>query len=269
MWLVAVAGPKKKKRKSGSGWSWRLAGIALCAFFALGVITGLSQSGRLLARRIEVLLERLPGSGRSELIPAAYHNLFFKEPTADKFGRSSAALTVRTPAEAIALVEHPDGFYQIDNEGGLLGPVSPADAADLPVLSGSGVENARASQLVEYAGQLVRAEAILSAIVSEMRVASSGEMRLFLDRPHLVIALAPGQFSLQLARAARVLEIWRGHRDLIVMIDMTIPGEAIVQPQAETMERLDRANGSGGREPARLNSFLQNHEMVSEAVVSH
>jgi hypothetical protein len=244
--LVVVAGRKRKRSKTGSGWSWRLAGIALCAFFALGVITGLSQSGRVLAHRIEALLECLPHSSRSELISTAYHTFFFKEPTAGKFGRSSAALTVRGTTEAIAMVEHPDGFFQIDSEGGLRGPVSPADAADLPVLSGSGVENARASQLVEYAGQLIRAEAALSAIISEMRVTSSGEMRLFLDRPHLVIVLAPDQFPLQLARAARVLEVWRGHRELIGMIDMTIPSEAVVRPQAETIERLEHANASGG-----------------------
>jgi len=243
---VAVAGPKRKRSKTGSGWSWRLAGIALCAFFALGVITGLSQSGRVLARRLEALLARLPHGNRSELIPAAYHTIFFKDPTAGKFGRSSAALTVREPVEAIAIIEHPDGFFQIDSNGGLHGPVSSADAADLPVLSGSGVENARAPQLVEYAGQLIRAEAALSAIISEMHVTSSGEMHLFLERPHLEIVLAPGQLPLQLARAARVLEVWRGRRELIGVLDMTISGEAIVRPQAETMECLDRATASRG-----------------------
>lgn len=265
----AVAGPKRKRSKTGSGWSWRLAGIALCTFFAFGVITGLSQSGRVLARRIEALLEHLPHSSRSELIPAAYHTFFFKEPRAGKFGRSAAALTVPGPTGAIALVERPDGFFQIDSEGGLRGPVSPADAADLPVLSGSGVEDARASQLVEYAGQLIRAEAVLSAIISEMHVTSSGEMRLFLDRPHLVIVLASAQFPLQLARAARVLEGWRGHRELLEMIDMTVPSEAIVRLQAETMERLNSANAQRRRGPARLNSFLQSHEMISEADISH
>jgi hypothetical protein len=269
MGSVAVAGPKKKRSKSGSGWSWRLAGVALCAFFALGVITGLSESGRALARRIEALLERLPRSSRSELIPAAYHNFFVKEPAAGKLRRSPAASRIRAPAGAIALVEHADGFFEIDSEGRLLGPLSPADAADLPVLSGSGVENARASQLVEYAGKLIRAEVILSSIISEMRVNSSGEMRLFLDRPHLVIALAPGQFPLQLARAARVLEVWRGRRELIGMIDLTIPGEAIVRPQADTMQRLDRAGASSEAEPARWNQLVQNHEIISEVAPSH
>jgi hypothetical protein len=269
MWSAVVAGPKRKKHKTGSGWSWRLAGIALCAFFALGVITGLSQSGRLLAHRIETLLEHLPHSSHSALIPTAYHTFFFKEPTTGRFGRFPVRLTGRAPAEAIALVEHPDGFFQIDSKGGSRGPVPPADTPDLPILSGGGVENAPALQLVEYAGQLVRAEATLSAIISEMHLTSSGEMRLYLDRPHLVIAFAPGQFSLQLARAAKVLEVWRGHRQLIGMIDLTIPGEAIVRPQAETIERLDRAKTRGGVSPARLNALLQSHEIISEAVVGH
>jgi hypothetical protein len=244
--LVAVAGPRKKKSKTSSGWSWRLAGIALCAFFALGVITGLSQSGRVLAHRIAALLALLPHSSRSELIPAAYHTFFFKDPAAARFDQSATAMTVDRPNGVIALLERPDGFFQIDSQGGLRGPVSPADGADLPVLSGSGVQNAHASQLVKHAEQLIRAEAVLSSIISEMSVTSSGEMRLFLDRPHLVIALAPGQFLLQLTRAARVLEVWREHRELTGMIDMTLPNEAIVRPQAESLERLDRANSSGG-----------------------
>jgi hypothetical protein len=269
MWSVVVAGPNKKKRKTGSGWSWRLAGIALCAFFALGVITGLSQSGRVLAHRIEALLEHLPHSSRSALIPAAYHTYSFKEPATGRFGQLPVRLTVRAPAEAIALVEYPDGFFQIDSKGGLRGPVSPADTPDLPVLSGSGVENASAWQLVEYAGQLVRAEAALSVIISEMRLMSSGEMRLYLDRPHLVLAFTPGQFSLQLARAAKVLEVWRGRRQLIGMIDLTIPGEAIVRPQAETIERLDRAKAIGDVSPARLNALFRGREIIPEAAVDH
>jgi hypothetical protein len=228
---VVVAGSKKRKSKTANGWSWRLAGIALCAFFVLGVITGLSQSGRVLARRIGALLERLPLSNRAELIPTAYRTFLFREPIAEKSGRSSLP-PARSPADAIALVEHPDGFYQIDSQGGMRGPVSPADTGDLPVLSGSGVDNARAAQLVEYASRLIRAEATLSTIISEMRVTSSGEMYLFLDRWHLVIVFAPGQFPLQLSRAARVLDVWRGQRELIATIDMTTPCQAIVRPKA-------------------------------------
>jgi hypothetical protein len=268
MWSVAVAGPKRKKSKTGSGWSWRLAGIALCAFFALGVITGLSQSGRLLAHRIEALLEHSPHGSRSALIPAAYHAFFSKDAAVSRFGRLPASLSIRPRAEAVALVEYPDGLFQIDGKGGLRGPVSPANTPDLPILSGDGVESASASQLVEDAGQLVRAEAALSVIISEMRLTSNGEMRLYLDRPRLVIVFAPGQFPLQLARAARVLDIWRGRRQLIGMIDLTVPGEAIVRPSAQTMERLDGAKAVGDARRAGLNARVHSREIISEAVVT-
>jgi hypothetical protein len=236
---VAVAGSKKKKRKTGSGWSWRLAGLALCAFFALGVITGLSESGRLLARRIEALLQRLPHSSRSDLLPTAYRTFLDKEPKLRDLAGLSAGPTWGMRTEAIALLERPEGLYQLNSHGRLLGPVSSADTVDLPVLSGSGVENAQASQLLEYAGELIRAEAILSTIVSEMQVTSTGESRLYLERSHLVIIFSPRQFQVQLAHAAKVLPLWQTHGDLIVTVDMTIPGEAIVSQQ--TMESMARA----------------------------
>ncbi len=229
-----AAGVKRKKSKSGSGWSWRLAGVALCAFFALGVVTGLSQSGRLLARRIEELWQRLPHSSRSELIPTAY-NAFFKSSDIRNIGRASPRSVVRR--EPIALAKHPDRFYELDSDGDLFGPVSPADTPDLPVLSGGGIEHAAAAQLLEYAGELIRAEAALAAVVSEMRVTSDGETRLYLDRPQLVIVLAPGGFPLQLSRAAKVLAIRRERGELVRMIDMTVPGEAIVYPQAVNIQR--------------------------------
>jgi hypothetical protein len=246
---VAAVGPKKRKSKTGSGWSWRLAGIALCAFFALGVITGLSESGRVLARRIEALFQRLPHSNRSALIPAVYQTLFSDDGRTDRFDLAPGATRWHGANGAIALVERPDGFFQIDGNGGLQGPLSPIDAANLPILSGSGVQHARPAQLVEYAAQLIRAEATLCAIVSQMRVASDGQTRLFLDRAHLVIDLAPGQLALQLARAARVLAVWRSRRELMGTIDMTIPGEAIVRSPPTTMQQSDRANaaGSAGR----------------------
>jgi metal-responsive CopG/Arc/MetJ family transcriptional regulator len=249
---VAVAGSKKKKRKTGSGWSWRLAGLALCAFFALGVITGLSESGRLLAHRVEALLQRLPHSSRSELIPTAYRTFLDKEPTLQNLPRMSAGLTPSRRAEVIALLERLEGLYQLNNQGRLSGPVSSADTIDLPVLSGSGVENAQPSQLLEYAGELIRAEAVLSTIISEMQVTSTGESRLYLDRSHLVIILSPRQFLVQLARAARVLPLWQAHGDLIVTIDLTIPGEAIVQRQTmENMARSTRTIRVGPDDPVR------------------
>jgi hypothetical protein len=52
---------------------------------------------------------------------------------------------------------------------------------------------------------------------------------LFLERPRIAIAVATDQFSVEIARAGRVLALWRGHRELTGIIDMTTPGQAIVR----------------------------------------
>ena len=260
---MAAVGAKKKRGKSSSGWSWRLAGIALCAFFVLGVITGLSESGRLLAHRIEALFERLPHSNRSELIPAIYRGFLFKAPAVQELRPS-----LPSAGEAIALAEREDGFYQIDRDGRLSGPIPPAGAADLPVLSGADIEHASAAQLLEYVGELIRAEAALAAIVSEMRVTSSGEVHLYLDQPHVVIALSRAGLPLQLARAGKVLALWREHASVVGMIDMTVPDEAIIRPRVESPQRLDAANAS--RVAAlKLAEPFQHRPMLAEAPLAH
>ena len=83
----------------------------------------------------------------------------------------------------------------MDSEGGLLGPVSPAEAADVPVLGGREIEHASAAQLLEYTSELIRAEAVLSARISEMYVTSNGEIRFYLDRPHIVIVSGHGHYD--------------------------------------------------------------------------
>src|SRR6202795_4623503 len=69
--LVGV-GKKKKKKASASHWGFRLAGIVLCAFFVLGVITGLSRPGRTFALRVESVFKIWPGPGHSSIIPAVF-----------------------------------------------------------------------------------------------------------------------------------------------------------------------------------------------------
>src|SRR2546430_12410551 len=123
---------RKKKTKAGSGWSWRLAGIALCAFFALGLITGLSRSGRAFARRFEALLGHAPRAGRSELIPAAYRTLRFESlPGVDAIGPASHTVSQNGGPLPIALVERSDGFYELISGGELRGPISLTDEPDL------------------------------------------------------------------------------------------------------------------------------------------
>ena len=220
--VVVAAAKKKKGKKGGAGWSWRLAGLVLCAFFALGLMTGMSRSGRTLAMRVESLLDLIPGRGHSALLSSL-----------DSLRAARrvppAVQSVPRPAGAIALVERADGFYALDPAGALQGPVSPAAQGDLPILSGAGVENAAPAQLLDQTAVLVRAEAELSAIVSEMRVGADGLAALFIDHPAIELRLDLDRTPDELPRAAKVMRLWRGHQDRIAALDLTVPGEAVVR----------------------------------------
>jgi len=232
---VAVA--KGKKRVKSSGWSWRLAGPALCAFFGLGVVTGLSGSGHQLALRLTSLIPLLPQ-------PAPPASPAPPRPTTAAPGAAKGASTA-----AIALVERGDGFYTLDTAGGLSGPVSPGMQNDMPILSGVAVANAGAARLLEYASILVRAEATLGHAVSEFRTDTDDNGVLYLDRPALPITIEFAHVPLELARASEVLALWRGHRELLAALDMTVPGQAIVRLRPAALRAPARAAGRGGRNP--------------------
>ncbi len=230
--MVAAAVAKKKKTRKGAGWSWRLAGIALCAFFALGVITGLSRAGRLFALRVEAFFPLWIHPGRSTLVPLIYAG-----------DAELAPAAARTPAASVALVERTDGFYTLDSAGSLRGPISPAMLGDLPVLSGSAVQSAPPAQLLEDAATLVRAEATLSEMVSEIRADGDGVATVFLDHPRLPIMVTLDDAPLEFARSAQVLHLWRGHQELIASLDMTVSGQAIVRLKPGALEKAKHAAG--------------------------
>jgi hypothetical protein len=229
---VAVAAAKGKKRKANSGgWGFRLAGIVLCAFFALGVMTGLSRPGRTLALRFQNLLSLWPHSGHSAIIPPAFFGGTVIEPV----------VRPRTRAAAVALVRRADGFYALDSDGDLNGPVAPAAEGDMPILSGTGAESADSSSLIECAGVLVRAEANLGAIVSELRLDPDGTATMFLDRPHIGIVFDFDRAGAELARAIRILGIWRGHESMIALIDLTTANQAVVRLRPPAVENARSA----------------------------
>jgi hypothetical protein len=230
---VAAAVAKKKKTKKSSGWSWRLAGIALCAFFALGVITGLSHAGRLFALRLESIFPEWSRPGRSAML---------------SFDRAGAAapivpLAPPKPVASVALVERTDGFYTLDAEGELRGPVSPAMQGDLPVLSGVGVQNAPPARLLENAAALVRGEAALSERISEMHADGDGVATFFLDNPRLPLVIALDDAAIEFARSAQVLRLWRSHQDLIALIDMTASGQAVIRLKPGALENARNTAG--------------------------
>ena len=137
---MAVAAAKKKKSDSASGWSPRLAGVLLCAFFVLGVITGFSEAGRRVALRAKDLFTTWTDRTLAILGPFRH--------AADTFDQSiapiEALLKLKHPAslpaasgaaeisrahdadDPIAIVERHDGFYALLARGEIRGPVSPA-----------------------------------------------------------------------------------------------------------------------------------------------
>lgn len=192
----------KQKTRPAADWSWRLGGVVLCAFFALGVIAGLSVAGR---HGGLALLRRLRHASRQ------------------------LAATRPGGGGAIATVERSDGLYLLASDGTLSGPVSSRAAGDSPVLSGAGLDNARAAQLLEDAGLLVRAEARLSELVSEMRVENDGTATLFLEQTHTAVRVDVGRGSSELARAAAILSRWRARQDLVAALDLTVSGQAVLR----------------------------------------
>ena len=104
------------------------------------------------------------------------------------------------------MVERHDGFYALFADGETRGPVSPNAEADLPILSGERVENGRGIDLVGYAATLVRAEAELSHLVSEMSVDNGAVAALYLDGARTAVLVDLDNAPAEIKRANEVLE---------------------------------------------------------------
>lgn len=231
---VAVVAAKRKRisKTAASHWGVRLAGVALCLFFALGVMTGLSRPGRAFAARVEAWLAPRALLERSGIAPALFAQGAMAAP---------AAASPVAPAAAIALVERGDGFYLLDARGALRGPVAAAAQGDLPILSGAAVDRATPRQLLADAAAMVRAEAELNAVVSELRIGGDGVATAYLDRAPIGISFDLDRAGAELHRAARILGLWRGHERMIAAIDLTEEDAAVV--------RIRGAAADGGRRP--------------------
>jgi hypothetical protein len=267
-----VAAAKKKKAESASGWSPRLAGVLLCAFFVLGVMTGFSEAGRRVALRAKNLFTTWADRSLAKLGPFRHG--------ADSIDQSVAPIEVllklkhpapepATPGEVeiprarapqgtddpIAMVERREGFYALLASGEIRGPVSPAQQPNLPIMSGPGVESAQAPDLLSDAAILVRAEAQMSSMVSEMRIDTDRTASFYLDRERMAVVVDLDQATVELPRALDVLKQWQGRERLIAMLDMTTPGMAVVRLKTD-LPQLNRRKAAIARtqtaEPARV-----------------
>jgi hypothetical protein len=266
---VAVAAAKKKKTESASGWSPRLAGVLLCAFFVLGVMTGFSEAGRRVALRAKNIFTMWADRTLAKLGPFRHAAdtfdqsivpievlLKLKHPVPAPVDEGDVELSrARSGDDAIAMVERRDGFYALLARGEIRGPVSPAQQPNVPIMSGPGVESAMASDLLNDAAILVRAEAQMSSLVSEMRIDTDGTTSLYLDRERLAVMIDLDQEQSELPRALEVLKQWQGRERLIAMLDMTTPGMAVVRLKTD-LPKLEKRSVMIARnrtaEPARV-----------------
>ncbi len=221
-----------------------MGGLVVCAFFALGVMTGFSATGRAIALRASAALSSYQNQIMNSFAPARttaasysavltqwavragiYHHA--------SHGPGAAALSAGDVREgAIAIVERHDGFYELFSGGELRGPVSPGKQGDLPVLSGAALDNARGPQLVDYAAVLVRAEAQLSEIISEMRINDDATASLFLERERTEVVIDLDRATVEIQRAIKVRQQWQGRENLIAALDLTTPGQVVVRLHA-------------------------------------
>lgn len=224
----------RKKKHRNSEWGWRLMGVVLCAFFGLGLYAGLAVANH--AGKFDAL-------SRISSILAKLH-LSPPRLVAQRIGDNT-----------VAMVERGDGFYTLTADGDVRGPVAARAIGNLPVISGTALEGVRGSDLLDYAALVVRAEAGLSELISEIRIGSDGTATLYLDRTHTELVLDLDRAGLELSRATAVMSRWRSHLDLVTALDMTSAGEAVVrlrEPVTVALQEigLARQDPNGGRQQA-------------------
>jgi hypothetical protein len=221
-----------------------LGGLVVCAFFALGVMTGFSTTGRVVTLRTAATLSTYRDQIAVSLAPARTAAQNYSAVLVEWAGRAgiygrgphgpgaSAISAADMRDGAIAIVERRDGFYELFKGGELRGPVSIGMQGDLPVLSGPALDNALGTQMVDYAAVLVRAETELSEIISEIRVGDDGTASLFLERERTEVVIDLDRATTEVQRAIRVRQQWQGRENLIAALDLTTPGQAVVRLHA-------------------------------------
>jgi hypothetical protein len=218
-----------------------MGGLVVCAFFALGVMTGFSTAGRAVALRASATLSSYRDQIIDSIASARATAANYSAVLVQWAGRSglyqrrlhapdAAAVSSGDMREgAVAIVERHDGFYELFSGGELRGPVSPGKQGDLPVLSGDALDNARGTQMVDYAAVMVRAETQLSEIISEMHVGDDGTASLFLERERTEVVIDLDRATTEIQRAIKVRQQWQGRENLIAALDLTTPGLAVVR----------------------------------------
>lgn len=236
-------------RRSGekTGWQPRTAGAVICAFFVLGVMTGFSATGHQITLRAVSSVTEFRDSIAATMHPASdammrssaavrdrFRDSKFLEAAIHLLGRAPIVKLTETETPPIAMVRRGNDFYALAEDGGLTGPIDPRTQVDLPILSGA-IDDASRVQMIAYAGVLVRAETILSQLVSEMRVHEDGTATLCLERERTELTIDLDNVPHELARSIEVMKQLNGREQMVAALDMTMPSEAIVRLRGATL----------------------------------
>ena len=121
-------------------------------------------------------------------------------------------------------------------------------------MSGPGVEGAKGLDLLDDAAVLVRAEAQMSNLISEMRVDNDGTASFYLDRARMAVVVDVNREEIELPRALDVLKQWQGRERLIAMVDMTTPDMAVVRLKTDlpVLKKRPATVARTSAEPARV-----------------
>jgi hypothetical protein len=230
-------------RRSGekTGWQPRTAGAVICAFFVLGVMTGFRATGHQITMRAVSSVAEFTDSISATMHPASdammrSSSVIRDQLRASRFLQAAVRLIGRAPIVKLTVTEPPpiamvrrgNDFYALAEDGGLTGPIDPRTQVDLPILSGT-IDDASRVQMIAYAGVLVRAETILSQLISEMRVHDDGTATLCLERERTELTIDFDNLPHELARSIDVMKQLSGRERMVAALDMTMPGEAIVR----------------------------------------
>ena len=231
---------RREPRNGGAGWSRRLAGVALVAFFGLGYFLGLGSATNLFTHRAIDVASRYRARLREQSALIRWRAAESQPPGPAHTGGP------------LAMVERRDGFYALYEWGELRGPVSVGAEDNLPIISGPALESASAADLVGDAKILVRAEVALAEMISELRLDDDGEATLFLDQSRTEVAIDLDHAPAELERAGRVLRRWRGREAEIAALDMTTPGQAVMRLHPRAFARLNGEGAGKSTKPGAL-----------------
>lgn len=137
-----------------------------------------------------------------------------------------------TERKPIAIVRF-DELHYVDRRGSVLGPLSPEDSRDLPIITGleEGAGRAFAPLALPRTAQLLRWCERRGCIdeMSEVFIDREDGVTMFPIGAKVAVHLGWGHWSDKLSRSARVFAAWEGRLDQLAFIDVSLEAVVVVR----------------------------------------